>query len=241
MGAFEDGFNGAQMATDTIGRKIAGNLLAKGDYQGGANMLYQAGQLDEGAQFDDEARKRQKEDLAQRLDFFDRAATALEGIPDTDGQQTARRAAVQRLVPTFQAMGMDDKTIGTIVNGDLSNPSLQAFRGHTAKLRDHVLQGVNLGGGGFASFNGGTGEFKVLREPSKATKVPPGFMEDPEGGGIVVDPNYVQGQGAIAEAKAKAAAKYRPAPRGRSGGGGGGRAASPGGHAYDPSTIKWGP
>lgn len=71
-------------------------------------------------------------------------------------------------------------------------------------------------------YNPQTEEYRTLENIPE--RLPPGYKYD-DNGEVILDPLYVQGQGALAEARAAAAAKYR-APRGGGGGGGGGSRAA---------------
>lgn len=77
------------------------------------------------------------------------------------------------------------------------------------------------------AYNPETGEYRSLEDIPE--RLPPGYKYDEEGN-VVVDPIYVQGQGALANVRAAATAAHRAPPRG----GGGGSSAAPNGGRRQP-------
>lgn len=197
---FAKGQQDAQAGLDTFTRARAGNALAKGDYAGGANALFRGGMIQEGAGV--QQMQQQGEDRALRMEdrklgiadkqreqkaaeakakgeFFMRAADVLSQIPD-DGTQAQRRQSLQQLAPTFEAMGIDSQTVQTLMSADLSDQSLQAFKGSIAK----ELQAINLGNGGVAIFDKKAGTVRTVREPQYQQE----YIALPAGGALVPKP-----------------------------------------------------
>lgn len=194
----------------------AGTLYAAGDLEGGAGMqqMQQQGQERE--------LKLQQAESAKKLEYMKRLGVAMQGIP----MEQRAQAYQEKVGPALQQLGMSPEDVAGAA-AHLDDASLMTFIGEL----DKQLQVINLGGGGVASYNKQTGEFKTLREPTQ--KAPNGYRYGLDGN-LEIDPGYVAGQGQVADVKASATARYRAPRVGRSGGGRAGIPPPPG----NPVSIK---
>jgi len=154
-----------QAGREQAAKQGAANALAAGDYAGAARAYASAGLSDDARQVmaDQNTIDRQKtadadKEKLERAKVLIQAAQGLKHVPV--GQ---RKAALQGAYPLFQAAKIDPSVFDGLTEDQLSNQSLDAFSG---QVKSH-LQGVNLGNGGYGTFDEDTGEFKTIREPSR--------------------------------------------------------------------------
>lgn len=157
MDAFDRGYDRMQTMRQDRARTQAGRALASGDRAGAMQRFGEAGMTDDVRQVqedqrlaDHDQRRRATEDAAARLDFMERAATLIGQIPD-DGTQTQRRAALEKLMPTFQQFVPDPAALESMRSTDLSDSSLRAFIGEVKKYQQIIsnergIFGVTPGG-----------------------------------------------------------------------------------------------
>lgn len=169
--------SGQQNAFDTADRfrtmkasRQAGNALAQGDYGAASSALYGSGMLNEGLQVQRygqqelerqaEAERQAQSDAAKAEAEKTKAAYELAERLSTvpKGQ---RLAAFRGMQSFLQKAGVTPQEFAEATEEDFSDERLAWARKEAAEK----LQGVNLGGGAFASFNQQTGEFRVLRQP----------------------------------------------------------------------------
>lgn len=158
----------------------AGNALAQGDYGAASSALYGSGMLNEGLQVQRygqqelerqaEAERQAQSDVAKAEAEKTKAAYELAERLSTvpEGQ---RLAAFRGMQSFLQKAGVTPQEFAEATEEDFSDERLAWARKEAAEK----LQGVNLGGGAFASFNQQTGEFRVLRQPD-----PSYIQRDPE-------------------------------------------------------------
>jgi hypothetical protein len=190
---FDEGWDASQGRFDQFTRQRAGNALAGGDYAGGANALFRGGMLSEGAdvqklQQGNEDRVKAQGDAKRKeqLEFTAKAIDALDRVGQSGGDVTG---AFDSLVPAFEGMEPDPARRAQVRQqmtqlraalGQNPKAVLAALRDTTAK----ELQAVNMGNGGFGTFNTRTGAFNVVREPDYEQK----YATVPEGGKLVPIP-----------------------------------------------------
>lgn len=122
LAAFREGWQTSQGIFDTRNQRLAGNALAAGDYQGGANALLQGGMLDEGMQvqaYDQKNRQAQAEQQraaqeqaravqAQHLKTLLQGAQSLRQLPP----EARRQAYEAQVKPLLLQMGLGDDPQG---------------------------------------------------------------------------------------------------------------------------------
>lgn len=233
LAARRSGYDEMQVIGENLARRKAGHALAGGDYKGGANALLKAGMLNDGLGIQRHGEKQQADDAAQRLEFFSRAAQTLRQIPD-DGTQTHRRAALEKLGPTLEAMGVDPQVIDQLRGADLSDQSLDMFGGQLEQEKTRIIQSGRYTVG----IGERTGEERwrhELPQDAASPKLPFGWSYD-ENGQPVVQDTFVEGKARLS------AATRKPS------GGGGSRARSGGGGSsgyrpapsnINPGQVKW--
>lgn len=211
---FAEGYGQGQDMAQGFARQRAGNALAGGDYAGGANALFKAGDIGSGLAVQQYGHRDETQDsteAAHKLEFLGKAARVLRQIPD-DGTQAHRRAALQRLTPTLQAMGLDPQTMQALQTADLSDQALDMFANTTDQHIRTIQQGRHVRG-----INDQTGKeawaYDLPNDPGATKGLPQGFRQNADSGDLEIDPGYLQGKAALAKAT-------RAPLRGRSGGGG---------------------
>jgi hypothetical protein len=136
--AGEAGRDNSQSMFDQFARQRAGNALAQGDYQGGANALLRAGQIGPGLQVQRAGEQQDEggiQEAAEKLEFMGKAAGMLRRLP-----LEARAAAREQLMGTFQAMGLPPEVLQQIAQAELSDQNLDVFAGETEKARANIYQ-----------------------------------------------------------------------------------------------------
>lgn len=154
MDAFDAGYDRMNTMRQDRAKMRAGRALASGDRTSAAQEFGQAGMTDDVRQMqadqqvmDDRETSARKDRAKQIVEFFDRAGTALLQIPDPDGSQRDRKAALQKLAPVIQQMVPDPEAQQQILSGDLSDSSLRAFVGEMKKYaQTYSVDGVGLVG-----------------------------------------------------------------------------------------------
>jgi hypothetical protein len=191
MDAFDKSYDRTQTMRQDRARTQAGQSLASGDRQGAAQAFGQAGMTDDVRQMqadrqavDNTSYSRQRDqhadDLAtqqHRAEALKSAATGLKGV------QPGHRAQILQQIagsPLFQQAGIDPGMFQGLTEDQLTDEALDAFTGTI----DEHLQGVNLGGGGYGSYDKRSGKLDVLREPDKLQVIP--------NGGLAIGPNGEQ-------------------------------------------------
>ena len=172
-------------------RITAGRSLATGDRAGAATALGGAGMVDDVRQLqsdqrgiDDtayqhsqDAQRRTDDQAAQRGKALVAISQGLKRVPV--GQ---RLAALQKALPVFQGLGIDASQFANLTEQQLDDGSLDMFSGEVSKQI-----GVNLGGGGYGTYDPYTGTLKTLREPDpKLVSMGNGAaLYDPDAGEVV--------------------------------------------------------
>lgn len=137
LGNIQKGYGAAQGLQNDFAMRQAGNdLVASGAYSPAANDLLKAGMVDQANSvqsntqaMQDAQTKRQQQAQAQHLQFLSQAADALTKIPDADGQQTARRQALQQYIaPGLKQMGYSDQDLAKLQSANLSDQALGMFK-----------------------------------------------------------------------------------------------------------------
>lgn len=221
---FDRGYVRQQAFHERAATNKAGRALASGDRAGAHATFANAGMIDPARTMEADQLKvdavgyqQDRDAKADKDELSKRVATEMKEL-STYAQRIElpkRKAFILEALPIKQeALGVDFSEMLRLIESQpdtaFDDNGLATFGAEMDKLI-----GVNLGGGGYASFNPRTNELKTLREPTQ--KAPQGF-EYGEDGELRVIPNYVAGRAAIAGAT-------RAPPRGRSGGRGGGGAA----------------
>jgi hypothetical protein len=214
--AGEAGRDNSQSMFDQFARQRAGNALAQGDYQGGANALLRGGMLRDGMAVQAAGQRQSGGDIqeaAEKLEFMGKAARMLRQLP-----MEARPQAREQLMGTFQAMGLPPEVLQQIAQAELSDQNLDVFAGETEKAKVRVQQSGRYTVG----LEEDTGRELWRHEmpaDSQTERLPTGYEMTPDGPRIA--DWYVQGE------QRKSGARRAPARSGgggRGGGGGGGGA-----------------
>jgi hypothetical protein len=155
----------------------AAPMIASGDYQGAAGVYGEMGLADETMALEGQARTRQRQGMAderqaaqdkrqETTDERELVKARVEGLRGimqdiANVPQGQRLGAWRRRAPELVAQGYPQEAVDSQTEADLSDAELQAFG---AQLEEE-WQAVNLGAGGFASFNKRSNTFDVKREP----------------------------------------------------------------------------
>jgi hypothetical protein len=231
LAAFRDGYDLSQGFYDARTRKQAGNALAQGDYQGGANALLGGGMINDGMgmlQYDQKnrqmlaeqekaAQEQAKATQAAHMQTLLRGAQGLRQLPP----EARRQAYDTQVKPLLLQMGLDQDPQGQAMlakweqtqftDQDL-DPFITMLGG---ELQKPEWQGVSLGGGGYGRFDKSGGQFEVLREPQQEPEV----VEGPDG----LYERTAQGWKRVAKFDAAPKVFAPRAPRGGAGASGGTR------------------
>lgn len=211
MDAFDRSYDRGQSMQQDRAKMQAGRSLASGDRQGAMQAFGSAGLTDDVRQVQGDqmrvdliAKQDEQQDYdrkhgeaKQRADVLVRVAQGLKSVPA--GQ---RKAALAGIAPVFGKVGVDPSMFNDLTEEQLDDAALDMFSGEVEKQ----FQAVNLGGGGFGTFDGRTGKFQTLREPT----IRPVIMGN---GASALDPE-------TGEVIARNPKTFAP-PRASSGGGGG--------------------
>jgi hypothetical protein len=206
--AGEAGRENSQSMFDQFARQRAGNALAQGDYQGGANALLRSGQIGAGLGVQRAGEQQDDGDVqeaAEKLEFLSKASRMLRQLP-----MEARKGALGQLRQTFIAMGLPDEVVAQMEAADLSDQTLDLFGGSVEQAKAQIRQSGRYT---YALDPASGKELWRHEAPADSARndLPQGYEMGPEGRPRIAD-WYVQGE------RAKAGAKRAP-PRGRSGGG----------------------
>jgi hypothetical protein len=199
LNRFAIGYDQQSKMQDQQAQRQAGNMLAQ-TADPAAAPLFRSGQLDAGAKVQDYTQDQHKAEIANRLGFLTKAATALSQIPD-DGTQTARRAALsQHILPVLQQMGASPQDLQQLQSTDLSDQSLGMFQ-QAAKLQIEKL------GNDLVGVNPTSGKASVLYhgEDDKTAKHDWKEVTNPDGSTSFIDLNAPQGGQPSAPAAAPSA------------------------------------
>lgn len=146
LGDFFGAQNAAMDSVDRFTRqrasKRAGQAMARGDYQAGANEFYDAGHLDAGSEVQNygqaqedrsatqaaTARAQQQDQIKQRAELLSQVASGLKTVPM--GQ---RKAQLDAISPVFTKVGLDTSMFGQLTEDDLTDAALDTFTGAVAK------------------------------------------------------------------------------------------------------------
>ena len=146
LGDFFGAQNAAMDSVDRFTRqrasKRAGQAMARGDYQAGANEFYDAGHLDAGSEVQNygqaqedrsatqaaTARAQQQDQIKQRAELLSQVASGLKTVPM--GQ---RKAQLDAISPVFTKVGLDTEMFGQLTEDDLTDAALDTFTGAVAK------------------------------------------------------------------------------------------------------------
>lgn len=174
MDAFDASYDRTQKMRDSRTRRQAGQALAAGRRQDAADIYGQAGMTDDVRQLQADQQRQeqidysrqqdaQQEDIAaqqRKAQVLKQAMMGLKGIPAGQRLQAAHAIAQS---PVFQHLGMSPDMLQGVTEEQLSDAALDAATGQI----DEHFQGVNLGGGGYGSYDKRTGKLDVLRQPDK--------------------------------------------------------------------------
>jgi hypothetical protein len=155
----------------------AAPMIASGDYQGAAGVYGEAGLADDAltlrgqaegltrqARADErQAMQDKRQETTDERELVKARVEGLRGIMQDIAQvpQGQRLGAWRRRAPELVAQGYPQEVVDSQTEADLSDAELQAFG---AQLEEE-WQAVNLGAGGFASFNKRSNTLDVKREP----------------------------------------------------------------------------
>lgn len=171
VGAFDHAYDQGQTMRQDRARVQAGRSLASGDRQGAAQQFGAAGMTDDVRQMqadqmrvDDRAQAQEQHtydrgqgEAGKRAQLLVQVAKGLKSVPP--GQ---RMGALGKIAPVFQNVGVDPSMFAQLTEDQLTDEALDMFSGEV----EQQYQAVNLGGGGFGTFNNRTGDFQTLREPT---------------------------------------------------------------------------
>jgi hypothetical protein len=179
LAAFRDGYNTVQGFRDQQTKMQAGNALAGGNYQAGANALLQGGMLGDGM---DVMQAGQARDTAAADAAKLRQGEGLKAILD-GGQSLLRIPAEQRaavyqsqIVPLLQSRGVPDELLQQMGQSTFTDQELQTFVGGLGGvLQQPEWQILNMGdGGAYAVDKADPTKRQTLFEP-RAPSAPAGY------------------------------------------------------------------
>jgi hypothetical protein len=215
--AGEAGRDNSQSMFDQFARQRAGNALAQGDYQGGANALLRAGQIGPGLQVQRAGEQQDEggiQEAAEKLEFMGKAAGMLRRLP-----LEARAAAREQLMGTFQAMNLPPEVLQQIAQAELSDQNLDLFGGNVEQAKAQIRQSGRYTYALDPASGKELWRHEAPMDAANSERLPTGYEMTPDGPRIA--DWYVQGE------QRKSGARRAPARSGgggRGGGGGGGGA-----------------
>lgn len=122
------GAQGTNEILTQYARKKAGGLAASGDSKGAVNSLYEAGDLEGGAAFENHMAANRAsinavdtKERARQMEMVVDTANVLQGIRKTQGD-AAIFPAFQQLVPLFKHHGVTDEQLQPIIQGLQKDP-----------------------------------------------------------------------------------------------------------------------
>lgn len=191
--------------------------IAAGDYAGAAGEYGSAGLADEAlalrgkqegadktvydrSQAEQTRKSAMQAKQAQALIMLAKGVRGVQHGVDEQHPEGRRRAAIQQVLPIFEKIGVDPTPFASLTEDQITDDLIAVFAGEMEKQ----FQGVNLGNGGFGSFDNRTGDFKTIREPDPK-------LQSVAGGATLYDPET--------RAPVYTAPKTFAPPRPRSGGG----------------------
>lgn len=200
--------------------------IAAGDYRGAAQAYGAEGMADEARTLmgdqqtmDRQAMQDQRQLTQDQIAAGDRAMNAMAEVVDgvqarfPEGQRAQAMPAAKKFLAQF---GLD-LPLESLTEADLSNHGMATWLDKQRKDWE-LIKGAG-GEVGAYRVNGGVPEYKQLQAPTQ--RAPVGYTYD-DGGHLVIDPGYVEGQRRVSDARAAGTAAHRAPPRGRSGGVGAG-------------------
>lgn len=240
LNSIQKGYEYGQGLQDRRAQQEAGQYLAKGDYSGASNVLYNRGLLDPGAQVQRMGQDQEKLAKAEEVETHKFVLNSAEAVRYNFKTPEERRAYYQTSIrPALEARGMADSRDGQLMlqrfdNSTWADADLDTFiQTYGGELQRPEFDVMATGGGELVGYNkqdpfaeGGT---RVLRERPQAT----GEWVSEGGNWWWVEPGKPPQMGPKLTAAPKTFAPQRP----RSGGGGSPAAAGGGGPA--PWERDW--
>jgi hypothetical protein len=169
--------NQQQIGRNQLARQ-AGGMIADGDMTGGRNALLRGGLLDEAGKVDTQLASTRK----AKAEAASRFAQGLGKMMADPRYASNPDAAWQAAAPYAKRLGLDEADIE-----EDRQLFTQDHKGYVSMLLEKAqdeLQAVNLGNGGVAVFNKGTGGLNVVREPQYQQE----YIALPPGGALVPKP-----------------------------------------------------
>lgn len=171
-------YDGLNQVRDDATRRRAGQSIASGDYNAGAQELLSGGMLSDGMAVQGAAQDRDRQEQADQLEFMREAARMLVSVRDqSNGDANALARAWQGLMPVFQRMpGADPAMI------DQYWQAIQADPGVLDRMLPAIEYEIRAAAGGLYAINpNNLDDRRTLVEPQqRITMTPWGPMGSPE-------------------------------------------------------------
>ncbi len=196
--------------TDPEGTKNA--LLGLGDIQSAGQLQnYEQGQQQTqraDQQFAAQQQAAQQKQANDVREWATKSAMGLRALPPEGRVQTY----LSQVAPVLKKLGIPDEQIQAAAQNGISDEELDGFMAALGG-EPRQFQGVNLGNGGYGSFDPTNNQFKELRAPAQRP-APSGYAWGPDGQSLVKIPG-----GPADPRQAGALSAARRAPKtGRAGG-----------------------